>query len=93
MKRRAAKVKTHRITPEAIEAFRAGDYDRLHRALGLPPWHPSPLPLEVHGLGVNQRPVAPAPGGCAWAEFWPAAQELQRLLKEAAESVGSAIED
>ena len=33
----------HVITPEAIEAFKEGNWLRLHRALGLNPWQCSPL--------------------------------------------------
>lgn len=34
-----------RITPEAIEAWRAGDVWGLHRALALRPWQDSPLAM------------------------------------------------
>jgi hypothetical protein len=33
-----------RIGPEAIAAWRTYDWNALHRALGLNPWHSSPLP-------------------------------------------------
>ena len=83
VKRRNSKTRQHRITDEAVEAFQAGDYIALHRALGLPPWHPSPLPESVHDLGVD--PDNPPPGdGTSWGEFWPAAVELQRELQAAA---------
>ncbi len=48
--RRNARV---RITPEAVEAYKAGDYIRLHTALGLKPCEVSPLPLSVTPLGVD----------------------------------------
>lgn len=38
-----ARNQKQRITPEAVAAFRAGDYGRLHNALGLKPWEESPL--------------------------------------------------
>lgn len=37
VKRRTSKVRDHRIKPEAVEAYRAGDGRTLHRALGLRP--------------------------------------------------------
>jgi hypothetical protein len=45
-KRRTAKRRDHAITPEAVAAFRRGDRTALHRALGLKPWHASPLHAE-----------------------------------------------
>jgi hypothetical protein len=78
VKRRASKQLRHRITPEAIAAYRAGDYMRLHRALGLMPWECSPLPEAVHGLGVNQGPRP-----SCWDDWhgYEQAQELQRELE------------
>jgi hypothetical protein len=90
VKKRAAKGRAHKITPEAVEAFKAGDYRALHRALGLAPWEASPLPIEVTALGVDQGP--PGPGADLWVESWPKAQELQRLLlQEVAEQGSSAL--
>ncbi|ACL63247.1 hypothetical protein [Methylobacterium nodulans] len=80
-KRRTAKSRMHRITSEAVEAFEAGDYHRLHAALGLRPWEASPLPWEVHGLGVSDGPRPPWTN--AFTESWEQAQELQRALLEA----------
>jgi hypothetical protein len=37
-KRRKIAPARHGIRPEAIEAWQAGDYWTLHRALGLNPW-------------------------------------------------------
>jgi hypothetical protein len=45
VKHRTIKVKTHRITQEAQDAFELGDYIGLHRALGLKPWEPSPFDI------------------------------------------------
>lgn len=85
VKRRLSKVRDHRITEEAIEAFEAGDYLRLHAALGLRPWEPSPLPLSVTPLGVHQD--EPPTGLTGWATSYPKAQELQRQLIEAGASI------
>lgn len=72
-KRRAAKGRTNRITRQAVEAFTAGDVQALHRALGLKPWHPSPLEAE--------RPSAPLwTGGTVWATFWPEAFVIRGAL-------------
>ena len=81
VKRRASKQLRHRITPEAVEAYRAGDYMRLHRALGLMPRECSPLPVEIEGLGVDQGPRP-----SCWDERhgYEQAQELQRQLEAAA---------
>ena len=82
IKRRSSKAMKHRITPDAIEAFIAGDYLALHRALGLAPWEPSPLPAASIALGVD--PDDPPPmDGTAWALSWPLAVELQRELQKA----------
>lgn len=75
VKRRLPKSREHRVTPEAIAAFEAGDYHGLHRALGLRPWEESPLPASITALGVDpdSRPD--------WAtDFWPRAVELQGEL-------------
>jgi len=63
-----------KITPAAVEAYRAGDCQELHRALNLPPWHPSPLQAEG---------ASPYPGNCAGAHFWPAAVALREQLEAA----------
>jgi len=71
IKRRIPKSRAHLITPEAIEAFHAGDERALHRALGLTPWEASPL-------DANE---GPAPyGGELWRASWPQAQALRRAL-------------
>ena len=82
-KRRPLKRETRRrVTPAAVEAYKARDYMRLHLALGLMPWQPSPLPLEVEGLGVDQGPppewVRSYPERVA---DWELAQRLQRELE------------
>lgn len=60
VKKRTAKARRHRITVEAVTAFQAGDRIALHRALGLKPWHPSPLDV-VEG---NEYPAGT--GGAEW---------------------------
>lgn len=57
-KRRTAKSREHRITPEALAAFKAGDSIRLHRALGLRPWQPSPLEADTGPVPWPPRPVS-----------------------------------
>ena len=81
VKKRTSKARPHHITAEAVEAYIAGDYMRLHRALGLMPWECSALPDEVHGLGVDQ---GPRPSYCDERHGWEHAQELQRELEKAA---------
>jgi len=84
VKRRQSKGARHRITPEAVEAFRAGDYSGLHRALGLRPWETSPLPVSVTALGVDQGDP-PAWMTTEHHTDWQQAQALQRRLLEAEE--------
>lgn len=74
VKRRVAKLSEHRITPEAVAAFRRGDWMELHRLLGLRPWHPSPLDA------YDPDPPAWAGPGDAWREFWPLARDLRAKL-------------
>jgi hypothetical protein len=75
VKRRAAKARAQRITPEAIEAFAAGDHVALHSALGLTPWNQSPLDVDDGD-----------PPDWMKDEFqradWKQAQELRLLLIE-----------
>ncbi|NCQ23693.1 MAG: hypothetical protein COW54_05975 [Rhodobacteraceae bacterium CG17_big_fil_post_rev_8_21_14_2_50_63_15] len=78
IKRRLAKGITHRITPEAVAAFGAGDQMALHRALGLAPWQVSPLDADT------PAPPAWASHRTAWAESWPVAHDLRQALTEAA---------
>jgi hypothetical protein len=63
-----------RITSEAIEAYQARDYSRLHQALGLRPWHISPLRCD---------PERPPTTSSPWNDSWQQAAELQALLEEA----------
>ncbi len=80
VKLRTPKARAHRITPAAIDAYVAGDYLGLHRALGLRPWEPSPLPLAVTPLGVD--PDRPGDAG-KWPvrADWDLAASLQLELR------------
>jgi hypothetical protein len=74
VKRTRSKVRDHRITPEAIQAYLADDYGALHRALGLKPWETSPLWVEP----------GPAPSnGTSYALTYAKAQELREELEAA----------
>jgi hypothetical protein len=73
-KRRVDKARRHRLSPEAIACYQAGDCNALHRALSLRPWEASPLRVDQ----------GPPPGGpTAYAASWPQAQQLQRELEAA----------
>lgn len=75
-KRRAAKGRAHRITREALDAFRAGDRLTLHYALGLRPWQPSPLDADT--------PVPPAWAALGpWRDSWALACDLRGKLHAA----------
>ncbi|HUS54677.1 MAG TPA: hypothetical protein VMY41_11815 [Thermohalobaculum sp.] len=81
VKLRRSKVIKHRVTPEAIAAFEAGDHLALHRALNLGLWQVSPL-------DVDDGP-SPWPPGTGGADSWPLACELQRELQETARKSGT----
>jgi len=89
-KRRTPKARAHRVTAEAVEAFAAGDYMRLHDALDLRPWEASPLPLSVTPLGCDPDNPPPAvrvqadPTG--WDGSWAKAVQLQAELMAAVQS-------
>ena len=78
---RIARARHHRITAEAVEAFKAGI--SLHRALGLRPWQCSPLPLEVTALGCGPE-SPPDSFASRLNESWQLACELQAELRKAA---------
>lgn len=71
-------MRDHRITPEAIEAFNAGDAPRLDRALGIRPWQVSPMDADT-----DEPPAWAAPGS-ATAEYWQMARDLRLELEAAA---------
>lgn len=66
----------YRITPEAVDAFRAGDDHALREALGIRPW-------EWPTLADDDEPCT-CPPGTAGAEWWPKARELRKALEAAA---------
>lgn len=74
VKRRKAKGRGNRITPEAVNAFKAGDWTGLHQALALRPWEPSPLDAVT-----PEPPAYTRPG--PWADAWPLAFELRCKLE------------
>jgi hypothetical protein len=76
--------KQGRITPEAIAAWQAADFTALHRALGLKPWEPSPLPAEITALGCSQDEGPIGDSTRFWNGALPKAQALQRQLLEVA---------
>jgi hypothetical protein len=78
VKARPDKARRHRITPAAVEAFRAGDERALHRALDLRPWQPSPLEAD------DDTPPAWAPPGSAWGDAWALVRSLRLELEAAA---------
>jgi hypothetical protein len=78
----------HRISPEVLASYEAGDYRALHKALSLRPWMASPLPLEVTPLGVDQG--APPDNATAFSASWPLAQQLQREIEAALRDARSA---
>lgn len=74
-KRRNAKARAQ-IGPDALDAFKAGRWMDLHRALGLRPWEASPLDATA--------PEPPSWAACdastAWAASWPRAYALRTEL-------------
>jgi hypothetical protein len=76
VKLRVQKMRAHRITEQAINAFQAEDFSALHLALGLKPWEESPLHVDVEA----------DPPGWMWAtaaEDFRQAQALRRELEAA----------
>jgi hypothetical protein len=64
-----------RVTPEALESFKAGDWLGLHRALRLRPFEASPLDVSAQGCVY--------PLGSAYAHSWPQALALLEELRNA----------
>jgi hypothetical protein len=71
---------TRRITPEVVAAWQAADYSALHCALGLGPWEPSPLPVEITALGCSLDDIPEQDSSSCWDDSLPKAQALQRQL-------------
>lgn len=63
MKRKPRIPNRTRITPAAVEAFKAGDVAELRKALQLRPWETSPL----DAVGACPWPPSSA-GGRTWAK-------------------------
>ncbi len=63
------------ITPEAVDAFVAKDYARLHSAIGLKPWEVSPIQVDSYG--------PPRAGGSPWTDSFPKALKLRADLEAA----------
>jgi hypothetical protein len=74
VKRRMHKGTPHRITDGAIEAWLAGSFHGLHRALGLRPWECSPFDVGDDGE-VILGPLLAAPAG------WPLGEDLALRLR------------
>ena len=72
VKRKLSKQLQHRITPEVMAAYRAGDHWELQRALHLKPWVMSPLGCDL----INTVP------GTAYAN----SLEQARALRDAIEA-------
>ena len=86
-KRTSLKRKTAmRINQAAVDAWQRGEWHDLHLALGLPPWHYSPLPLPF-GYGLPDKKPEGA-DYCIYAT-WDAAKALQRELFALAGEPGS----
>jgi hypothetical protein len=81
VKRRVGKARAHPITPEAVEAYRAGDRGALHRVLGLKPWEASPF------FPDGPDDVSPWPEGSGGARSWPQALELKEQLEVLARDI------
>lgn len=81
VKKRTSKHRDHVVTAAAVDAYRAGDWNGLHRALALRPWHPSPLDA------VGDPPAYLAGVQRDW---WNMAVELRTELDHAAAAAGGA---
>ena len=58
VKRRLHTGKPHRITDDAVEAWRVGSRVELHRALGLKPWECSPFDVDEDGEVLDEPLIA-----------------------------------
>jgi hypothetical protein len=86
VKQRKAKGRAHKITAEAIAAWKSSDYMALHRALGPPPWQASPLPDTIISLGVSEETAAAVDPDSTYGfeDSYAVAVALQRELIAAA---------
>lgn len=63
-----------KITPAAIAAWKAGDWDGVYFGLSLRPWWPHPFDVDE-----NAAPPTPEEGN-PWTEDYPMIQELRREM-------------
>ncbi len=82
VKRRLSKERSHRITPEVIEAFKAKDLWCLQRALGLGFSAYSPL-TRAESPGYGFPPTPEPPGQRVMLQTRDHAIELRRQILEA----------
>jgi hypothetical protein len=84
-KRRRLAARQIGISGPAIAAWRAGDFHGLSRTLGIRPWQPTPWPVRLTALGVDQKPCPVQNGMPLWgSDDYAHAQALQRALIAAA---------
>src|SRR5262245_25884937 len=78
-RRQHSKLRANAISNDAVHAYSRGGFMALPTALGLKPWPPWPLPLDVdpHGVDQDAPPESMTPHQAA---AWRHAQELQRQL-------------
>jgi hypothetical protein len=77
MKRRISKVKSYRITPEAIEAF-VSNAPGLDHMLGLKPWEPRIADVTTDNPPTRAKGI--------WADAWPKVRALRLALEKEAKS-------
>jgi hypothetical protein len=82
-KRRKRSARPIGISPEAVAAWRAGDFDGLACALGIRPWQRHPWPRRLTALGVDSR-RPPAETLTPFDQSWQRAVDLQAALLELA---------
>jgi hypothetical protein len=89
-RRRSRGLSPDAIGPEAIAAWKAGDFRALHSLLGLLPCEPSPLPPHLSAYGAS--PSGPPPG-CRpfFRAAYPRVLRLQKELYRVAGAPGEAV--
>jgi hypothetical protein len=74
MTKRTSTGRTNRkISPAAIEAWKAGDRQAVYFTLGLRPWHP-------HVFDVDVDAPCPSDDGTAWSQDYGQIVELRREM-------------
>jgi hypothetical protein len=84
------KRRNRRITDEAIAAWHACDWARLHEALGLAPFEMSPLPRSLSAYGCTD--TAPENPLTIFDGSWEKAKALQEELMAIAGPPGRAAQ-